>query len=98
VVNALPGSNPFEDFLFRGMQVLRDESQDRLAYYLLGCVSEHAAGALIPACNDAVQILANNAVVGRIDNRSQQKPGVVLQEKGVSSFIWQGLGRRMVQD
>jgi hypothetical protein len=46
----------------------RDQDGHRLAGGFLGRIAEHALGAAIPGLDDAVEILADNGVVGRLDD------------------------------
>jgi hypothetical protein len=46
----------------------RDQDGHRLADGFLGRIAEHPLGAAIPGLDDAVEILADNGVVGRLDD------------------------------
>ncbi len=50
---------------------LGDQDVDALSKHLRFTVSENALGGLAPACDDAVQVLADNDIFRRLDNRSQ---------------------------
>ena len=45
--------------------------RDRLADHLLGAVAEDALGALVPARDDAGERLADDGIVGRVDDRGR---------------------------
>src|SRR5580704_14815951 len=49
-----------------------DERRHRFADNLVSGVAEEPLRAFVPACDDAVQIFANDGVVGRIDDGSKK--------------------------
>ena len=57
--------------------VMGDDGADRLADDLLGRVSIEPFGRPVPAEDDAIEILAEDGVVARVDDRSQQRPKIV---------------------
>src|SRR5437762_13330714 len=64
------------------MTLGRNDERYRLPHRLLRSVTEHPLGPLVPIGNDPIQVLADNGVVRRFDNRSQsagpQFRGVML--------------------
>ena len=71
-------SNPFsgpdlgEDFKFNKAGVPPDEAQDGLTYDFVRCIAENPPGDIISAGNDSVEVLANDGVVGGIDDGSEE--------------------------
>ena len=51
---------------------LRHQHRDGLPYDFVGLVAEHPLGALVPAHDDAVQVLTDDGVIGRIHDRRQE--------------------------
>jgi hypothetical protein len=67
-----------EHQIFLGLPVLRDDHPDRLADRFLGCVAEHPLRRPVPRRDDAVEVLADDGVVGGInDAREMTEPEVV---------------------
>src|SRR5204863_8986181 len=66
-----PISDPLQDsFLF--IQALgRNEDRDGPAHDFIRAVTENAFRALVPTGNNAVQVLADNRIVRRLDDGSQ---------------------------
>jgi len=52
-----------------------DEDGDGLANRLTSGVPEEALGALVPAPDEAVEILTDDRVIRRLDDRGQVAPG-----------------------
>jgi hypothetical protein len=48
----------------------RDENGNRLADYLFGLVSEQLLRPVVPRCDDAVQVFADDGIVRKLDDRS----------------------------
>ena len=67
----LTGADACEDQFFFGLPVGRNDHADRLADRLGGGVAEHPLGRPIPRRDDAVQILADDRVVRRFDDRHE---------------------------
>ena len=63
MINALPTAHAFDDFWFFINAICRDQDRDRLADDLFGPIAEQPLGTAIPACDDAVEVLADNRVV-----------------------------------
>ena len=67
--------------LFVGVQVLRNQLENGRADHLLCRISENTRGSRIPTGDDAIQVLAQNHVVGGFDDRSEftEALGTILQ-------------------
>src|SRR4051812_11158395 len=63
MIDALTSSDTRYNLTFFALPILRDHKRDGLTNCLAGRVAEDALRTLIPAGDDAVQILANNRVV-----------------------------------
>ena len=50
-----------------------NDDADRLTDRLRGCIPEHPLGAGIPRRDDPVQVLADDGIVGRLDDARQQR-------------------------
>jgi hypothetical protein len=68
VVDALALPDPPEDGRLLVQMIRRDENRDGLADGLVGGVAEDALGPLVPAHDDAFERLADDGVVGRLDD------------------------------
>ena len=68
MINALPTAHAFDDFWFFINAICRDQDRDWLADDLVRLIAEQPLGTAIPACDDAVEVLADNRVVRRFDN------------------------------
>ena len=68
MVDAVPLSNPCQDRSFFSMPVLRNHNGDGLADRFFRRVAENSFGALVPACDDAIEVLAYDRIVAEIDN------------------------------
>ena len=71
MVDAFAAANPRQDLVLLALPVRRNDAADRSADHFLGGVPEHALRRGIPGLNDAVQILADNGVVRRLDDRGE---------------------------
>ena len=71
MLEALAATNARQNFRFLVLQVFRNDDGDRLADHLLGRIAEQPLGARIPADDDAVQILADDRIVGGFDNTGE---------------------------
>src|SRR5581483_3897195 len=68
VLDTLAGSDLGDDHGLVAMQMLGDEGEDGFADDLLGGVAEDALGGFVPAGDDAVEVLADDGVVGAFDD------------------------------
>src|SRR5690606_36529349 len=68
VVDALPATYLGEDARLLRLAVRRQQDGDRPADHLVGAIAEQALGALVPTHDDAVEILADDGVVGGFNN------------------------------
>src|SRR5690349_12637126 len=62
-------ANTLQDSLLLVMPILGDQHHDRLPDSFLGGVAEQTRGARIPARDRAIESLADDRVVGRVDDR-----------------------------
>src|ERR1700722_1973645 len=67
----VPAAQAGKNLLFLVPTILGDDECNMFADRLLGGIAEHVLSALIPALNDAVEVLADDGVVGRSDNCGQ---------------------------
>src|SRR6478672_9298017 len=58
-----------ENLTFFIVAVFRNNNRDRLANCFFGCVAEDALCAFIPAYNNAIEILAYDYVIARLNDR-----------------------------
>ena len=63
MIYTLPTAHAFDDFWLFINAICRDQERDRLADDLFGSVAEQTLCTAIPACDDAVEVLADNRVV-----------------------------------
>ena len=63
MVNALAPADASQAVRLLVLPVLGDQHQHRFAHGFLGGIAEQALRALVPALDDAVQILAQNGVI-----------------------------------
>jgi len=63
MVNALTAADAPDDFWFFINPVFRYQDRDWLADDLFRTIAEQPLGTAIPACNDAVEVLADNRVI-----------------------------------
>ena len=68
VVEAIAAANAGQRLVFLGLAILRDQPPDRRADHLGGGVAEHPLGRLVPGLDDAVEVLADDRVVGGLDD------------------------------
>ncbi len=64
-----------EHHVLFALKVLGDEHANGTADRLIGAIAEHAFRGLVPRGDDAVQILADDGIVGRLDDRGQPIAG-----------------------
>ncbi len=78
VRDRLAGPDARQDHVFFGLPIGGNDHADRLADGFGGGVAEHAFGRAVPGGDDAVQILADDGIVGRFDDAGEMsKPDVI---------------------
>src|SRR5580704_19665734 len=68
VLDATASPYLFEDHLLIGMKVFWDEFQDGLPDHLFGSIPEDARRGCVPACHNAIQIFADDHLVGGLND------------------------------
>src|SRR5262249_29618516 len=76
VLDAFTPSDATEDFSLLILMIRRDEDGDRLADDLFRHVAEDPFGAFVPALDDAVEVLADDRVIGRFDDCDESMSGL----------------------
>jgi len=76
VIEAVAAADVLEDFRLLVVELLRNQDGDRPADDLFGRVAEQALGGAVPADDDAVEGLADDGVVGRVNDGSKNIPGI----------------------
>ncbi len=76
VIDAFAGANASQHHAFFLLQFGRNDHPDGLANGLARTVAEHPLGAPIPGGDVPVQILRDDRIVGRFDNRGQAPRGM----------------------
>ena len=69
VLDALARADALDDGVFFALQIGWDQGLDRFADHLFGQIAENPLRALVPAGDDAVEVLADDGVVGGFDDR-----------------------------
>src|ERR1700757_1803419 len=69
--NPLPPEHPFDDFFLLAMPVRWNEHRHRLADNLLGSIAVEEPTTAAPSGYNAIQVLAQNYIVGSLDNCCQ---------------------------
>ena len=72
-----PAAEPLQDRALLVQPLRRDDQGDRLADGLVGRVAEEPLGPGVPRADDAVERLADDGVVGRLDDGRQPRPGLL---------------------
>ena len=72
MLHALAAFEAIQDLRFFIEAIRRKKNGDRLADHLLGGVAEYPLGGLVPASDDAVQVFADNRVIGRSNDGGKQ--------------------------
>ena len=75
VSDGLAGPDAGEDHVLLGLAIGRNDHANRLADGFSRGVAEHALGGPIPGSDDAVQVLADDGVVGRFDDSGEVAKG-----------------------
>src|SRR4029453_7628966 len=72
VFHALAGSQTRQNGGLFVLVTWGDQDSDWFADYLIGGVPEDAFRTLVPTCDDAFERLADNRVIGRLDQRDRK--------------------------
>src|SRR5258706_10146185 len=75
MIDLLAAAQARDDLVFLRLTVGWNDPADGLADHLRGGVAEDALSRSIPGLNDAVQILADDRIVARLDDR-REAPGL----------------------
>jgi hypothetical protein len=86
VVDALAAADAREDRILLADAIRRDHERDGPAQCLGGRIAEQLFGAAVPRRDDAVEILADDGVFGRLDDRCESQRG-----------IWRGIRHRCLE-
>src|SRR5436190_17413841 len=81
MVDLLATPDVADDVVFLGLSLRRDDAPDRLADHLLGGEAEQPLRPRVPRGDDAVQRLADDGVVARLDDR-REALGLKMQDLG----------------
>ncbi len=77
MLEALAGAEFGEDLVLLVLKVCGDEAENGLADDFFGGVAEHALRAVVPGADDAVEVLADDGVVGGIDDGGEAEADFV---------------------
>ena len=69
--DAFAPPNALKDFGLLVLAVLWNEDSDRLADKFFACITEEALGTWIQSGYNAIKVLAENSIVGELDDRRQ---------------------------
>ncbi len=94
VVDLLAPAQTDEDVFLFGPPIFWNDQEDLLADRLPGGVSEELLGATVPRCDDTVQRLADDRIIGRIDDCGEQCAELVVTRK--SRYGTTGVGIHLV--
>src|SRR5690348_3168622 len=72
MVDTLSPPDARQDHALFILPIVRDEDRNGLANYLRGRVAEHTLRTPIPTCDHAIEVLADNGIVARFDDRCQR--------------------------
>ena len=75
VLDPLPAAKPRQDLVLLVLPLRRDDQGDRPAYGLLGGVAEEPLGPGVPCPDHALERLADDRVLGRLDDGRQARLG-----------------------
>ena len=75
VFDAFAGGDFAEDLGLFGLKLGRDEHEDGLADDLVRLIAEEPGGSGIPTGDDTLEILADDGVVGGVDDGGELQPG-----------------------
>jgi hypothetical protein len=76
LLDALAPSNRAQNVVLLGGPVGRDQLQNRAANDFVRRIAEDAFGAHIPRRDEAVEVFADDGVVGRFDDRGEPSCGI----------------------
>jgi hypothetical protein len=71
IVNAIIVPDTFENCVILTLPFRRRQDGHRFADSLLGKIAEKLLGALVPACDDAIEVLAYDCIVTELDDGSE---------------------------
>src|SRR6516165_3399681 len=71
VLNALAAPDTLQDLRFFAFEMMRDDRGDRFTDHFFRGISEQMLGARIPADDGALEILADDRIVGRFDDAGE---------------------------
>ena len=74
-LDANPVTDLVQDFRLLLLPARRDQHQDRAADRLVAAIAEDPLRRLVPARDGPVQVLADNRIVGRVDDSRQERFG-----------------------
>ena len=64
MIHAFPALEVFENFGFFIETVGGEKNGDRLSDHLFGGIAEYSLGGLVPTADDAIEVFADNRIVG----------------------------------
>ena len=79
VIHLLPAADLGHHLVFLVLKIRGNEDADRLADRFLGGVTEDFLGARIPRSDDAVEVLADDGVIGRFDDLGKVPRGEIVE-------------------
>src|SRR5262249_9621978 len=79
----LSSSNPRQDHVFFGEPLPRNDDRDRLADRFGRRVPEYPFGAAVPRGDNAIQVLADDGIVGGLDDRGKSLRGAIRLLEGL---------------
>src|SRR5688572_6306375 len=71
MIDAFPGPDLRQHFVLFTLAIRRDDAADRAADHFVRGVAEHSLGRAIPCLDDPIQVLTDDGVVGRLDDRGK---------------------------
>src|SRR5690606_21912378 len=79
VVHALAGADPAKDMGFLVHPLFWNENGDRLPNHLFFRKPENLLGTLVPACDNAIEVFADDGIIRRLnDARKEGLPAILL--------------------
>src|SRR5215813_15333745 len=72
MIDTLAPPDALQDQALFILPIVGDDDRNRLANDLLGSVAEHTLRTPIPTCDHAIEVLADNCIVARFDDRCQR--------------------------
>src|SRR5262245_24733192 len=71
MVETLPLTNTSENSRLFIIALWRHQHSDRLSYDFLFLITKNPFSAFVPARNNAVEVFADNRIIGRVNDRTQ---------------------------